>query len=132
MIFKLFLAFTIIPFLELAILVHLGGYLGFLNTLVIVILTAIVGAYLAKLQGLQTMLKVRSSLSRGELPAEDLFDAMIIFAAGVVLLTPGFITDLGGILLLIPFTRNAFKRWLRIRFDNWVSQNKMNIHINHM
>ena len=68
-------------------------------------------------------------MNRGEVPAEELMDAMIIFIAGVLLLTPGFITDCAGILLLIPATRNAFKRWLRTKFDTWVAQNSANVRI---
>ena len=131
MLFKLFLAFAIIPFLEISLLIHLGARLGVINTLLIVIITALLGAYLARLQGMITLMKVREALNRGEMPAEELMDAVIIFVAGVVLLTPGFITDAGGVLLLIPATRNAFKRWLRKRLDLWIDRNRMNIHINH-
>jgi UPF0716 protein FxsA len=129
MLFKLFLAFTIIPFLEIALLIKLGGQIGVLNTLMIVIITALVGAQLARRQGVSTMLKVREAMNRGEVPAEEMMDAMIIFIAGILLLTPGFITDAAGILLLIPATRNAFKRWLRVKFDSWVAQNSANIRI---
>ena len=129
MLFKLFLAFTIVPFLEIALLIKLGGHIGVINTLMIVIVTGLVGAYLARLQGMTTMLRVRDAMNRGQVPAEEMMDAMIIFIAGVLLLTPGFITDATGILLLIPATRNAFKRWLRTKFDAWVAQNSANIRI---
>ena len=62
------------------------------------------------------------------MPAEELMDAFIILVAGLMLLTPGFLTDVGGILLLIPATRNAFKRWLRRRFDNWIRKGTITIH----
>ena len=71
------------------------------------------------------MTKVRESLNRGELPAEEMLDGMLIFVAGTVLLTPGFITDLAGLALLVPKARNWFKRWLRKKFDVWLaSSNK--------
>ena len=89
MLLKLFLAFTIIPFIEIYILVKIGSYLGAFNTVVIVILTAFLGALLARYQGFQTMLRVRESLERGEMPAEELLDALLILLAGIVLLTPG-------------------------------------------
>ena len=127
MLLKLFLAFTLIPFLELYLLIKIGALLGAFNTLLIVIVTGFLGAYLARLQGLKTMMRVRESLNRGELPAEDMLDALLIFVAGIVLLTPGFITDIAGIAILIPNTRFLFKRWLRKKFDQWISENKNNI-----
>ncbi|MBW1942902.1 MAG: FxsA family protein, partial [Deltaproteobacteria bacterium] len=94
MLLKLFLAFTIIPVLELYILIEVGSYLGALNTIMVVIVTGFVGAYLARLQGFQTMNRVRESLNRGEMPTEGLIDALLILLAGIVLLTPGFLTDI--------------------------------------
>ncbi|MBW1765373.1 MAG: FxsA family protein [Deltaproteobacteria bacterium] len=127
MLFKLFLAFTVIPFLELYLLLTVGKYLGPLNTIMIVIITAFFGALLAKVQGLRTMLRVKESMLQGQMPAEELIDALLIFSAGVVLLTPGFITDLAGFLILIPYTRSLLKRWVRIRFQNWINQNRVNL-----
>jgi len=127
MLLKLFLAFTIIPFVELYLLIKAGGYLGALNTVFIVILTAFFGALLARFQGLHTMLRVRESLGNGEIPAEDMLDALLIFLAGIVLLTPGFLTDLAGLLILIPVTRQFFKRWLRQKFNKWINSNRLNI-----
>ena len=127
MLFKLFLAFTVIPFLELYLLLTVGKYLGPLNTVMIVIITAFFGALLARVQGLRTMLRVKESMLQGQMPAEELIDALLIFAAGVVLLNPGFITDLAGFLILIPYTRSLLKRWIRIRFQNWINQNRVNV-----
>ena len=127
MFLKLFLAFTLIPFFEIYLLIKIGYYLGAFNTVLVVIVTGLLGAYLAKLQGIKTMTRVRESLNRGELPAEQMLDAVLIFVAGIVLLTPGFITDLAGIAILIPNTRFWFKRWLRKKFDQWISENRMNI-----
>jgi len=127
MFFKLFLAFTLIPFVEIYLLIKIGSYIGAFNTILIVILTALLGASLAKLEGIRTMTRVRESLNSGELPAEEMLDAMLIFVAGIVLLTPGFITDLAGVGILVPKTRYWFKRWLRKKFDEWISKNKANI-----
>ncbi|MFH2013249.1 MAG: FxsA family protein [Pseudomonadota bacterium] len=128
MLIKLFLAFTIIPFLELYLLIKIGNYLGAFTTILIIVITGFWGAYLAKLQGIKTMMRVREVLSRGELPAEEMLDAMLIFFAGIVLLTPGFLTDIAGILILIPSTRMSFKRWLRNRLEKWISEKKMVIY----
>ena len=127
MLLKLFLAFSLIPIIELTLLIKIGTAIGVFNALLIVVVTGFSGAYLARAQGFQTMLRVRERLNRGEMPAEDLIDAVIIFSAGIVLLTPGLLSDIAGLLLLLPATRNPFKRWLRVQFDRWI-QNP-NIHI---
>jgi UPF0716 protein FxsA len=122
MFFKLFLAFTLVPFIEIYLLIKIGAQVGAFNTILIVILTGLLGASLARLEGIKTMTKVRDSLNRGDLPAEEMLDAMLIFVAGVVLLTPGFITDLVGLALLVPKLRYWFKRWLRKKFDEWLEK----------
>ena len=127
MLLKLFLAFTLIPVLEIYLLIKLGTFLGALNTVIIVVLTGIIGAFLAKLQGLHTMIKVREGLNRGEMPAEEMLDALLILVAGIVLLTPGFLTDIAGLVILIPQTRVLFKRWLRKKFDAWIQNQQINI-----
>jgi len=122
MFLKLFLAFTLVPFIEIYLLIKIGGQVGAFNTILIVILTGLLGASLARLEGIKTMTKVRDSLNRGDLPAEEMLDAMLIFVAGVVLLTPGFLTDLTGLALLVPKLRYWFKRWLRKKFDEWLEK----------
>ena len=120
MLLKLFLAFTIIPFLELYLLIEVGVLIGPISTLGLVVLTGFAGAYLARIQGMQTMFRVRSSLQQGIMPTEDLIDALLIFVAGIVLLTPGFITDIAGLLVLFPWTRIHVKRFIRERFSKWI------------
>ena len=122
MFFKLFLAFTLVPFIEIYLLIKIGAQVGAFNTILIVILTGLLGASLARLEGLKIMTKVRDSLNRGDLPAEEMLDAMLIFVAGVVLLTPGLISDLAGLALLVPKARYWFKRWLRKKFDEWLKK----------
>ncbi|MFW5636161.1 MAG: FxsA family protein, partial [Thermodesulfobacteriota bacterium] len=102
--------------------------IGTLNTFMLVILSGFLGAYLARIQGMQTMLKVRSDLDQGILPAEELVDALIIFAAGIVLLTPGFFTDTFGLLLLFPPSRFHFKRYIRKKFDQWIQDGSIRFH----
>ena len=114
MFFKLFLAFTLIPVAEIYLIIKLGGLLGAFNTVAIIIITGFVGATLARMQGLQTMLRIRQSMQQGLAPAEEMVDALLIFVAGIVLLTPGFITDAAGLLLLFPPARFHFKRFQRI------------------
>jgi UPF0716 protein FxsA len=73
------------------------------------------------------MTRVRESLDRGQLPAEEMLDALLIFIAGIILLTPGFITDIAGVVILVPNTRELFKRWLRRKFDHWISEHRSNL-----
>jgi UPF0716 protein FxsA len=122
MLFKLFLAFTLIPVAEIYLIIKLGGFLGAFNTVAIILLTGFLGAALARQQGLQTMLRVRQSLAEGIMPKEELVDALLIFVAGAVLLTPGFLTDITGLLLLFPPTRFQLKVFLRKKFDQWLAQ----------
>ena len=122
MLIKLFLAFTLIPVVELYLLIEVGGIIGSLNTIILVILTGLAGAYLARLQGMQTMHRVRSSLQMGRVPAEELLDALLIFVAGLVLLTPGLITDAFGLFLLFPLTRQPVKKFLKQKFGRWIKK----------
>ena len=128
MLLKLFLAFTLVPVIELYLLIKVGAVIGSFNTVLIVIITGFIGASLARMQGLQTMTRVQNSLQRGIMPTEDLVDALIIFVAGIVLLTPGFITDGAGLFLLFPVTRYHFKRWLRRKLDQWVKNQSVQFH----
>jgi UPF0716 protein FxsA len=130
MFFKIFLAFTLIPAVEIFLLIKIGSSIGALNTLLVIIITGFLGAYLARLQGMYTLSKIQSNLQQGIMPAEELIDALIILIAGIVLLTPGFLTDATGLLLLIPQVRFYFKRWLRKKFDHWI--NTHDIHFTHL
>ncbi len=127
MLLKLFLCFTLIPVIELYLLIQLGSVIGGFNTVLLVILTGFAGAWLARMEGLNTMLEVRQSLNQGLMPAEALMDAFIILVAGMVLITPGLLTDVMGLLLLLPYTRNMFKRFLRKKFDEMNQRGEINI-----
>ena len=131
MLLKLFLAFTLVPFVEIYILIKIGSYIGALNTVVVVILTGLLGALLARYQGLQTALRVRESLQRGEIPGSEMLDALLILLAGIVLLTPGFLTDAAGIMLLVPRTRSLCKQWIRRKLTRWINQRRVNISFYH-
>ena len=117
MLLKLFLAFTIIPIIEIYLLIEIGSMFGALTAVALVILTGFLGAFLARMQGLQTLYRIQESLREGRMPSGVLLDALLIGIAGLVLLTPGFLTDSVGFLLLIPATRNAIKNWLRRQIE---------------
>ena len=113
MFLKLFFAFSIIPLVEIYILIKIGSYFGAITSILLVVFTGIFGAYLAKIQGLNTYFRIQQSLQEGRLPSSELIDAVLILFAGILLLTPGFLTDFFGFLLLIQITRNFIKFWLQ-------------------
>src|SRR5688572_26807224 len=91
-----------VPILELWLLLQVGGEVGAPATIGIVLLTGLVGAWLARREGLKAVTRVNASVQRGELPTRAMFDALAVFVGGALLLTPGFITDAMGLLLLLP------------------------------
>lgn len=127
MFFKLLLGFTLIPLIELYLLITIGSYIGALPTIAIVLLTGIAGAWLARMEGLRTFANVQNSLGQGQMPAEAMMDAVLILIAGILLLTPGILTDITGIMLLIPWSRTIFKRWLRMQFDKMIARGQVTI-----
>ena len=117
MLLKLFLAFTIIPIIEIYLLIEIGSIFGALVAVTLVILTGFLGAFLARVQGLQTFYRIQESLRQGRMPSGELLDALLIVIAGLVLLTPGFLTDSAGFILLIPATRKSIKYWMRRQIE---------------
>ena len=117
MLLKLLIAFTIIPIIEIYLLIEIGSMFGALTAVTLVILTGFLGAFLARMQGLQTLYRIQDSLREGRMPSGELLDALLIVIAGLVLLPPGLLTDSAGFLLLIPATRNSIKYWLRRQIE---------------
>ena len=120
MLLKLFLLFTLIPVVELFLLINLSKFMGPLFTIVLVIATGFAGASLARLQGMQTVIKIQENYKQGIMPGDEIIDAFLILVAGIVLITPGLLTDIAGILLLIPQTRLTFKRFITNAFKKRV------------
>lgn len=111
----LFLAFLLVPIIEIALFIQVGGLIGLWPTLGIVVLTAVLGAWLVRAQGRMALDQLRRSFAELDDPAEPLAHGAMILVAGVLLLTPGFFTDGVGFLLLIPAVRIAVYRYLRAR-----------------
>lgn len=118
MFIKLISIFIIVPLVELAILIKASSYIGLWNTILIVILTGILGAALTKHQGFMVLNKIRATASRGRVP-QELIDGFLVLAGGIVLLTPGFLTDICGFLLLIPWTRSLSKKFVSIQLGKY-------------
>ena len=116
----LILIFVLTPIIELFLLIELGRVIGTWNIIFIVVVTGVVGAMLAKSQGLSVLRGMQMDLMNGILPADRLFDGALVLVGGVLLITPGVITDLLGFILLIPFTRagvkKVLKKWLKRKF----------------
>ena len=120
MLFKLLLLFIAVPFVELAILLYIADLTSWQWTLALVIATGVVGSLLARSQGWRTYERIQSELAAGRLPGQALLDALMIFVAGALLLTPGVLTDLVGLSLLIPpcraFYRKHLVEWCKAHF----------------
>ena len=128
MLFKLFLLFTLIPVIELSLLIELGSYIGILNTVIIVILTAIIGAYMVRTEGMGVMFRIQKNMQDGIFPGEELISGAMILVAGALLLTPGFFTDVIGFLMVIPVSRKYISNLIRKYIEKNMSNN--DIHIN--
>lgn len=113
---RLFALFLIVPVVDLALLVTVGQRLGFWPTLGIVVATAAAGSWLARREGIAAWTRVQRDLGAGSLPGAALLDGLVILIAGVLLLTPGFLTDVVGLLGLVPPSRRALAGVLRSRF----------------
>ena len=106
----LILAFITLPVIELILLLRIGSWLGALPTILLVIVTGVVGAAIARSQGVQVLARIRQDLGAGRPPVSSMVDGALILVAGVLLITPGVVTDALGILLLLPPTRALVRR----------------------
>jgi len=123
----LFLLFTIVPLVELVILFRISSVVGWGYTIVLVIVTGALGAALARYQGMMTWRRIQSDLSMGIVPSGRLIDGALILISGLLLVTPGILTDLVGFSLLVPALRDRIKRRLRDWFRRKVEES--NIHV---
>lgn len=105
----LFLLFVVLPIAELYTIIRMSDYIGFLNTLGVILLVAVLGSYLVKREGLRVWRRFNESIASGRVPTSDIVDGVLILAAGALLVTPGFLSDVFGLLMLFPPTRVAFR-----------------------
>ena len=114
---KLLLLFILVPALELALLIEVGQHIGTLNTLMLVAATGVVGASLARRQGLGVLRRMQAEFDRGRIPSSSIVDGVIILLSGALLITPGLLTDTLGFLCMVPTTRAMIRsllwRWLQ-------------------
>ncbi len=110
------LVFIVVPLVEIYVLVQVGEAIGALNTIGLLVLVSIVGAWLAHHEGFVVVERVRQRLDRGEVPGRELLDGLLVLAGGILLIVPGFVSDACGLLLLFPPTRAVARYYLQRRF----------------
>ena len=127
MFFDLLLLFTLLPMTELVLLIKIGHHIGLLNAILIIIATGVFGASLARWQGLTVIKEVQSQLSVGIMPKEEILDGTIILAGGLLLLTPGLITDFVGLVAIIPITRKWMKSLMKKKLARMIDEGRFQI-----
>ena len=126
---RLLLLFIVLPAVELALLIEVGQRIGTLETIGLIVLTGIVGAAMARSQGLRVIADAQSRVARGEMPADSLIDGVMILVASALLVTPGVLTDAFGFLCLVPAFRALCKREVVRRFERAVQQQRVHVTI---
>jgi len=127
MFIKLLVLFTIVPLVEVYLLLQVGTLIGPAPTIALILTTGFAGAYLARSQGFEILHRLRADLLQGAIPTAPLIDGALILVGGVLLLTPGLCTDLLGFTLLVPLTRAGVKHLTRRWLQNLVDQGTVTI-----
>lgn len=127
MFIKLLFIFTLVPIVELYVLIEAGQQIGITPTIGLIFLTGIAGAFLARNQGFQLINRIQNDLNAGQIPANEMMDGAFILAGGLLLLTPGFCTDLLGFCLLTPLTRSTLKAWLKVWLERKLARGEIRI-----
>jgi UPF0716 protein FxsA len=123
----LLILIIVIPALEIGVLLLSGKTIGVIPTVLLIILTGVVGAWLAKKQGIETFKKAQQQMQYGQIPGEAIIDGLCILVGGLFLFSPGFVTDLTGILLLFPKSRNLIKPVLLRIIRKMIDRNQITI-----
>lgn len=124
---RLLVLFLLTPVVELGLLIQIDKFIGFGPTLAVIVVTGVVGSFLARREGLTTWRRVNERLRSGELPGKELADGMIILVAGALLVTPGVLTDVVGFLGLFPPSRSLIRGWLMRRFQSKLQEGSMQV-----
>lgn len=126
---RLALLFVVVPLLELVLLVRLGQLMGLWPTLALVVVTGLVGAALARAQGVRALARVQGEMAAGRMPGQSLLDGLAILVGGAFLLTPGLLTDVAGFLLLLPPTRRWIQRRMRASLEQRVARGDLRVFV---
>nr|WP_239541418.1 FxsA family protein [Pullulanibacillus pueri] len=120
--------FILIPLIELALLATSWHWIGFFSTLLIVILTGVIGGYIARQQALKIWNQLKNEVSQGVMPGNTLLEGAVTLIAGILLLTPGYLSDLTGFLLLIPFVRRKVRFMIYLWLKQQLSKGRLFFH----
>jgi len=125
---RLFLLFTVVPAIELYLIIKVGSVIGALNTIFIIIFTGILGAYYAREQGFRVVSNIQLKMNQGTVPGDDLVNGAMLLVGGAFLITPGFITDFAGFSLIFPPTREAIKVGVKRYLEKRVRQGEVKVY----
>ena len=117
------LIFILVPVAELGVLLFSGQTIGVWPTLILLIVTGLLGSYLAKKQGINTIRKVQEQIQFGRVPGNQILDGLCVLFGGILLLSPGFLTDILGLILLLPFTRTLIQPFILKLIRKWIDKN---------
>jgi len=125
---RLFLLFTVVPLVELYLLIAIGRILGPVPTIGLVLLTGALGAWFARLEGARVIRSWQEALARQELPKDGVIDGFLIFIGGVLLITPGILTDIAGLSMVMPPTRRVIARFVRAWFERQIASGHVQVY----
>jgi UPF0716 protein FxsA len=125
---KLFLLFTLVPAVELYLIIKVGSVIGALNTILIIIFTGVLGAYYAREQGVRVLSNIQWKMQQGTVPGDDLVNGAMLLVGGALLITPGFITDFAGFSLIFPLSREAIKVGVKRYMEKRVRQGEVKVY----
>lgn len=124
---KLLVIFIVIPILELMVIIEVSSHIGLLYTFLSLLLISVAGAALAKQQGYQAVARIREEMGAGRMPGDSLIDGALVLAGALMLLTPGYLTDAAGLLLLLPPARKVARAYVKRRIQRAVSRRQVRI-----
>jgi UPF0716 protein FxsA len=125
---RLFLLFTLVPAIELYLIIKVGSLIGAFNTILIIIFTGVLGAYYARQQGFKVVGNIQMKMQQGTVPGDDLVNGAMLLVGGAFLITPGFITDFAGFSLIFPPTREAIKITVKRYLEKKVREGNVKVY----
>ena len=125
---RLFLLFTVVPLVELYLLIAIGRILGPVPTIGLVLITGALGAWFARLEGARVIRRWQEAITRQEMPKEGVIDGFLIFVGGLLLITPGILTDVAGLCMVMPLTRRVIARFVRAWFERQIAAGRVQVY----
>jgi len=125
---RLFLLFTVVPLIELYLLIAIGRVLGPVPTIGLVLITGALGAWFARLEGARVILRWQEAVARQQMPKEGVIDGFLIFVGGLLLITPGILTDIAGLCMVMPFTRRVIAGFVRAWFERQIASGRVQVY----